>query len=54
MPMIVTRQQVINHLRLDEDEAEAAADDIDLKIKAASAIVLNEIECTADDFLTST
>lgn len=45
MPMIVTRQQAMDHLRI--DDATAEADDLDLKIYAASAVVLDCIEQTA-------
>jgi len=44
MTMIVTRAQAAAHLRIDDSTDEAA--DLDLKIQAASAIVLDYIEWT--------
>lgn len=49
MPMIVTRQQAMDHLRI--DDATAEADDLDLKIYAASAVVLAYIEQEASDYV---
>jgi hypothetical protein len=51
MSMLVTRQQAADHLRI--DDATPEADDLDLKIMAASAVVLDYIERTIDDFLNS-
>lgn len=51
MPYIVTRQQAIDHLRIDEYSEEA--DDLDLKILAASAVVLEYIETTESDYIDS-
>lgn len=48
MTMIVTRQQAADHLRI--DNATAEADDLDLKILAASAVVLDYIELSHDDY----
>jgi len=45
MPMIITRQQAADHLRI--DDATDEANDLDLKIYAASAVVLDYIEWTA-------
>ncbi len=50
MPMIVTRQQAADHLRIDSPTDEA--DDLDLKIYAASAVALDYIEMDEDDFET--
>lgn len=48
MTMLVTRQQAADHLRI--DDATAEADDLDLKILAASAVVLDYVEMSAEDF----
>lgn len=48
MTMLVTRQQAADHLRIDDPAAEA--DDLDLKIMAASEIVLDYVEMDIDDF----
>lgn len=48
MTMIVTRAQAASHLRIDDASSEAA--DLDLKIKAASRIVLDYIEMEESDF----
>ena len=48
MPMIVTRQQAMDHLRI--DDATDEADDLDLKILAASAVVLDYIEQDTEDY----
>lgn len=48
MTMLVTRQQAADHLRI--DDATDEADDLDLKIMAASEIVLDYLEMTIDDF----
>lgn len=50
MTMIVTRQQAADHLRIDDPSAEA--DDLDLKILAASEIVLDYLETSASDYET--
>lgn len=42
MTMIVTRQQAADHLRI--DDASPEAEDLDLKIRAASGAVLDYIE----------
>jgi len=49
MTMIVTRAQAASHLRIDDVTDEAA--DLDLKIQAASAIVLDYIEWTPDRYV---
>ena len=51
MAMLVTRKEAADHLRIDDVVAEK--DDLDLKIQAASAAVLDYIEMEADDFLDS-
>lgn len=51
MPMIVTRQQAMDHLKI--DDATDEADDLDLKILAASAIVLDFLETEASDYADS-
>lgn len=51
MAMLVSFKEASDHLRLDETIAEKS--DLTLKIKAASAIVLNYVEMEADDFLDS-
>lgn len=48
MTMLVTRQQALDHLRIDDGTAEA--DDLDLKILAASAVVLDYVEMDIEDF----
>ena len=48
MTMLVTRQQAADHLRI--DDATAEADDLDLKILAASAVVLDYLEMDMEDF----
>ncbi|RLC31988.1 hypothetical protein DRH13_02275 [Candidatus Woesebacteria bacterium] len=48
MPMIVTRQQAMDHLRI--DDATDEADDLDLKILAASAVILDYIERDSEDY----
>jgi len=48
MSMLVTRQQVADHLRI--DDATDEANDLDLKIYAASAAVLDYIEMELADF----
>lgn len=48
MSMLVTRQQAADHLRVDDPTAES--DDLDLKILAASGVVLDYLEMTIDDF----
>lgn len=50
MPMIVTRQQAADHLRIDDATDEAS--DLDLKIYAASAVALDYIEMDEEDFET--
>jgi len=52
MTMIVTRAQAAAHLRIDDSTDEAA--DLDLKIQAASAIVLDYIEWTPDRYVAAT
>lgn len=49
MAMIITRQQAMDHLRI--DDATAEADDLDLKILAASDIVLDYLEMEESDFV---
>ena len=51
MTMLVTRQQAMDHLRI--DDATAEADDLDLKILAASAVVLDYLEIDADTYTSS-
>lgn len=48
MNMIVTRAQAASHLRIDDASVEAA--DLDLKIAAASAVVLDYLEMEFADF----
>lgn len=48
MTMLVTRAQAAAHLRIDDATDEAA--DLDLKIKAASGMVLDYLEMSAEDF----
>lgn len=48
MSMLVTRAQAAAHLRI--DDATAEADDLDLKIQAASAVVLDYLEMEEEDF----
>ena len=48
MTMIVTRAQAASHLRIDDSTDEAA--DLDLKITAASAVVLDYIEWSHDRY----
>jgi hypothetical protein len=48
MSMLVTRQQAADHLRIDDSAPEA--NDLDLKIHAASGVVLDYLEMTIDDF----
>jgi len=49
MTMIITRAQAAAHLRIDDATDEAA--DLDLKIQAASAVVLDYIEWTPDRYV---
>jgi len=49
MTMIVTRTEAAAHLRIDDSTDEAA--DLDLKIQAASAVVLDYIEWTPDRYV---
>jgi len=48
MSMIVTRAQAAAHLRIDDATDEAA--DLDLKIEAASGVVLDYLEMDISDF----
>lgn len=48
MNMIVTRAQAAAHLRIDDADAEGS--DLDLKIAAASAVVLDYLEMEFTDF----
>jgi hypothetical protein len=48
MTMLVTRQQAADHLRIDDTTDEA--NDLDLKIQAASEVVLDYLEMAVDDF----
>lgn len=49
--MLVTRQQAADHLRIDDLASEV--EDLDLKIMAASAVVLDYLEMDEADFLDS-
>lgn len=51
MLMFVTRQQAMEHLRIDDGTAESY--DIDLKILAASAVVMDYVEMDDEDFYDS-
>jgi len=51
MSALVTRQQAADHLRIDDIASEV--DDLDLKIAAASGVVLDYLEMTIDDFADS-
>lgn len=51
MVMLVTWQQAADHLRI--DDATAEADDLDLKILAASAVVMDYVEMDEADFIDS-
>lgn len=46
--MLVTRRQAADHLRIDDIASEV--EDLDLKIFAASAVVLDYVEMTEEDF----
>lgn len=49
--MLITRQQAADHLRIDDIASEV--EDLDLKILAASAVVLDYVELTEEDFADS-
>lgn len=51
MSMLVTRQQAADHLRIDDVASEVG--DLDLKIQAASGVVLDYLEMTIEDFTDS-